>query len=267
MLNKSSYRAALLSSLLSAYAFSASGTIISDNFNDGVINSSFWNTMQYGGPTVAEKDGKAYLNMPANSHGVGPGYAPNGNLAAVNQFGAGFVTKYAYSGDFTLTVDYSLLAWPQANGTRFSLFMEKPGQVGGAERVSLSLADTWNPTPGQEVYLLGGNNFTGPNTSTADSIGSLKLVRQGSLLTGYYRNDPSSGWIFMGQAIVDSGATQLGFGVCSTEDLYSWQDVQLACDNFTMEYSGSAIPVPEPSTWVAGLGALGMLLAGAKFRR
>ncbi len=247
---------------------SSTAAILTDDFNDGTLNSSLWAVSEFGGPTITEKDGKAHCVMPSSSHGLGYNHiSPFGVVDPPNIFASYYVTQHSFAGNFDVVIDYSLLKWPQASGTRVSLFMDSGGLNTGAQRVSLSAADNWTSYAGADTYIFGGSLGLSGIVETLDSGGGLRLTRENDMVSGYYRNSQDGSWVMIGQFQTPSLDSHLGFAIFNTDELFSQQDVEVAFDNFNLNYDGTLNAVPEPTTWIAGVGSLAMFLWRMKRRK
>lgn len=240
-------RAALLTGgLLLPMLASALGIDYRDSFDGPALDSNWWTTGQTGDSTLALVDGRVVLTQGA-------------------QFGgASLALKPWIIGDFTATVDYTLLNWPANNQERLVLnaYASDDDQL-GLLRLSDTRYDTpypwfWPPdhSPG-EAYLFSSTVLGLP---TNDLTGTLRLQRQGDVVTGSFWN--GSGWTEAGHRQWAGEADVprlLGLGLFSTPELTT-AGVQVALDNFAL-----ITAVPEPQTWALWLA--GAALLGARGRR
>jgi hypothetical protein len=113
--------------------------------------------------------------MPAASNGV--------------EFGARLVSLFRLRGDFDIQVDFSLPQWPLYNGVRMAIALtDLYYDDYGVERSSLSASE---PLGAQEVYVADFGPYV--LVPTQDLSGKLRLVRSGSIQTGYYYG--GGGWV------------------------------------------------------------------------
>lgn len=230
-----------------------------DDFNDNVTDSSFWVGNAWGGCSIHEENGQVVCEIPGTSHGT------EGSLGGPTQFNAQYVSKNAYAGNFDIQIEYSLLTWPANNGVRLTLAMGVPGLNGATERVSLSDHDF---RPPGDAYLIGGNDWgTLGFVPTEDLTGKLRLVRVGSDLSGYYW--ANGRWVMIGDYKgMSTQPASLAFCAFSDDRVFGHQDVKVAFDNFVFSQDDPISSVPEPSTCLAGLSALGMMgLYGLRLRK
>ena len=99
--------------------------------------------------------------------------------------GAEYVSTFALHGDFTMDLDYTLKRWPAANGVRLGMGLRP---FVGVHRAS---TPEWGET---YTFIVGAPS----NVPTEDQRGTLRLVRKGGTLTGYYRSAPDRDWVLIG---------------------------------------------------------------------
>jgi hypothetical protein len=163
----------------------------------------------------------------------------------------GLVFKYPIKGDFTATVDYTLLNWPF--GT------ECGGWGGNGERVGIVTrsSDIWNAVirfSNWDVGELYGADFSGdrpdPWISTSDLKGKLRLSRSGNTFTGSYWDGSDYVLIHQGEYASDPGDQALELSIWPYS---ATPDVKVALDNFVLDApatpEGCAIPPATPISW------------------
>jgi hypothetical protein len=214
--------------LFSSPAYAAWAGNIVDTFDGASINTRLWRPFEESPhQRLSQQGGELRIQIDGGSHG-----------------GAGVRSKFSLMGDFDMTVDYRLIAWPEPNGVK--LGFEGPGgessdQVIIVNRVSWGPDDPQNP---KEVYFASfqdGAGGSGGQVPTADDHGTLKLSRVGSLLTGYFFNQATSQWQQI--ASYDYSATGFKEGVeitlwasASGSTAPIGQDSEIAFDNFQVSY-------------------------------
>jgi hypothetical protein len=206
-----------------------------DDFNDNTINHTLWVAHVTGsGPTIDETNQRVEITIPAASSG--------------ELFGAGYSSICKLRGDFDIHVDYELLVWPSANGVRMGL--SAGGRHGHMERVSFSSSDF--PVKPREVYLTHFDDGVHGITATSDLSGKLRLVRNGSMQTGYYFDSGSGNWIAIHSASVTTADTSFSIGAWSGDNCFANQKVKIAFDNLVVNRGevicpGTTTPTPSPT--------------------
>ena len=171
--------------MLLSIAFAGTAGAVSeiyDDFDDNSTNTALWNTRVYGsGPSISEVDQRFEITFPSNSADGSGGF-----------FSGEYASKCRLNGDFDVQVDYDLLDWPASNGVRVGL-----GTIGFTERVSFGSRDY--PLSPRESYLVHFDAVRGI-TATSHQSGTLRNVRNGNTLTGYYFN--SGAWVPISSATI-----------------------------------------------------------------
>lgn len=237
-------RAALGMLVLSSLLFvpHASAMVYADDFNDNIIDPTWWTVTTTGTSAIVAANGRVELTQGSTG------------FAAL-----GFVMPIV--GDFVVTVDYHLIDWPANNQERLVL-----NAYGGPtnQLVIERISDTqYDPGPQRtgEVYLTDfpGQGILG--TPTADRSGTLRLERSGDAVRGSFLD--GSGWNVIGTHFrVDEGSLARTMGMGLFAGNTTTTGVKVALDNFTV-YA----PVPEPQTYAllaGGLVLLGLRLRGRR---
>jgi hypothetical protein len=183
-----------------------------DSFDDDVTDPNLWTVDVRGvGPTIAERNGQVEMFFPAWS-----------NNGADIGFSASYISKEIFTGDFDLQVDFDCSDWPAGNGVRLGLSIApwfvtaRVSNVYGLDR--------------QEAYVLG--HYGGLTVlGTSDLSGSLRMVRKGAVLTGYYW-DQQRGWTVIGSGTGPSGYVYFAFSAWSSDAHFGGKPVSVAFDNF-----------------------------------
>lgn len=209
-----------------------------DDFDDNACDDTLWNVIESGGPYITETSQRLEITLPAESSG--------------DNFYAGYSSTHVLRGDFDVQVDYHLLTWPENNGVRMGLWIEKTPYTYTVERASYGTSDGFT----------AGDHYT---TNFADSIllsptgdadGTLRLVRTGSLFEGYWRNETSGDWVLSQSRQVNTvSAGEVMFMLKAWSHDYAFSDdlVVVAFDNFVINKGTVVPPGITPPAGVTGL--------------
>jgi hypothetical protein len=222
-----------------------------DGFDGTALDPNWWTSEVWGDSTLAVTGGRLVLTQ--------------GSSLRDGASGVGLAIKPLIVGDFTATVDYTLLTWTHANEERLVLnAFNTPADQLGLLRTS---APQYDPVVGRppgheegEVYLTA---FTGQGilgTPTDDRSGTLRLQRIGDTVTGSFR--AGLGWQVIGTYAVAGESLvgrSIGLGLFALPSQIT-AGTQVALDNFTLTTA-----VPEPQSWALWL--TGAALLGARARR
>ena len=157
---------------------------LADDFNDNFLNPGFWRVQDGIVGTVSETNQRLEM-MPTGPVGTG----------------VGIVSQWSLPGDFDVQVDYILLNWP-ANGSKGLQLRAESLGVGPTGPVSI--ARTALP---QETYLMDFADHV-ISTPTTDTSGTLRLVRSGATLSGYFRSSSTGGnWVLVSSGTVSTAPT------------------------------------------------------------
>jgi hypothetical protein len=214
-------------------------------------DAASWQPVVIGvGPTISTTGAQADVTIPASSHGDGVG----GPTWTATDFAAAYESTFSLRGDFDVTVAYNLIDWPSNNGMRIGIGI---APWYGSQRVSQVY---FGSPPGTDAYVFDAGGVTGV-TPTTDLSGQLRMARTGSSLAGYYWSAASQSWVLIGSGAVSPQDFGLAVSAWSGQGFFSSQAVQVSfsnlritADDFTTGVPPVDItPVPEPSTYLAGL--------------
>lgn len=163
-----------------------------DDFNDNFLNPALWSPTidPPGSGTIVETNQQ--LEMRAN-----PGPSSQGVMSSCG-----------VSGNFDLQVDFRLLIWPLNNRrtVRFAAQGLTTGPFGhvGVLRVSYD----------SELYQFRSESGV-VDITTSDASGTLRLVRMGTTVSGYYHN--GSNFVLIGSDSTDTNDTRVLLDFSSPE--------------------------------------------------
>ena len=195
--------------------------VFSDSLNGNSINPAVWKTQITGtGPVVAAVNQSIVTTLPSNSQ----------NDPIAQGFGGGSTSVCLLGGDFDMQVNFRLLLWPQSSGVRVGLLiMDAPSPA--VERVGWGSTEALG-TP-REVYLTHFADNPQGGTATSDLSGTLRMVRSGSLLTGYYLHAGVWVQIHTGPT-VNTGNIHFGFSAWSHNAIFLGQMIKVGFDHFVV---------------------------------
>jgi hypothetical protein len=124
------------------------------------------------------------------------------------------------SGNFDLRVDYEISG--SQSGVRAALIADGAGHV---ERTSLSKNDIY--TAG-EYYITNISGYVPGFVPTKDNKGSLRLMRNGNLMTSYYRSVGSSQWNAIYTQYVPTGDLPFALQVWTHDWAYAYQGAEVS---------------------------------------
>ena len=138
-----------------------------DSFDDGRDDTSIWHVLSQGaGVSSIEAGGRVVISVAADAVPFdGPGYR-----ALETHYG----TQCSFEGDYTISMEYQLLAWPLQNGFQVSL-------------ASFFSDDfIWRESrPWGESYFAFADGTFGA-VPTMDQAGSFRIVRSNGVVTASY---------------------------------------------------------------------------------
>lgn len=198
-------------------ALPASAAIVSDDFNDGVLNEGLWAFTGAGtGPTVEERDQRLEIRLPSTSTG--------------DLFYAGVRARSLFRGDLDVQVDFQALDYPLKNGVRIGIVIHHPGGAfASVQRTSLSEREAFSEP--REGYILDTGGPLGRHPG-GDLTGKLRLTRVGAVITGYYWDVEAGAWVPFASGMGPEEDVEIGLSVWSHDAAFGDQDVHVALDNF-----------------------------------
>jgi hypothetical protein len=145
---------------------------------------------------------------------------------------AGYTSRCQLRGDFDIQVSYTLVTWPDSNGTRVTLTTGW-----SVERTSLGPPKDYPGRP-REVYMVETNGSAKGMTATTHRSGALRLQRVGNTMYAYRLE--GSNWVLQHSAKAVSGDLSFSIVAWSEDALFTDQDVVAAFDDFVVT-SGSVV--------------------------
>jgi len=205
----------------------------------GVVYDDFtpkWRKFQVGSGTVLKMlRNRAEITLAADAEGTGADF-----------FSRGLTSTCVVSGNFDLRVSYRLLNWPNGNGVRAALFLGDPAQIDDETQGLFIERDSYSTADGgpREVYVFFAGGDIVQEVDAAHTLGQLRVVRDGSIVTGYYRHGAS--WVSLSS--IDLGTPEdLQFTILlySHDSVFADMRASAAFDNFnvvTGALKGEACP-------------------------
>jgi hypothetical protein len=217
-----------------ATGLAASAGSYSDNFNDGTIDSTYWNASTFDGSTLTPAKGRI-----AMVQGHGP----------VSGGGANLTFKYPLVGDFVADIDFTLINWPADNIGRCGFRCGALPNIGGLLNVARVSDATYGPYAYPEFY---GSKFSDSETAvigTSDQSGRLRTSRTGTTVAGFYWKDDA--WALIGSHTASGNTASIDLSISLWDFVTDTAGVKIAFDNFVLDAPGTSIPaVPEPTALV-----------------
>jgi hypothetical protein len=193
-----------------------------DNFDNGRVNTAFWDEMTGPGTgaSVEARDAELEIAVPGTS-------IPDqtGGLTR------GLRSRCLLYGNYDIQVDYRLLDWPDRNGVDVDFGVD-------FDRAMVR-SNGWGQ--GEQV----GAYFPPDSASTpvSDVAGSLRLTRRGSLITGWFRHNGD--WVALRTAtsVRDGSFVFLSVYTDSYRPAaFAHRDVRIAFDNFRISQGRLSCP-------------------------
>jgi hypothetical protein len=220
----------LIASMLVTVHMVTALPVFSDTLTENSINPSFWSTDVIGsGPAVAATNQTIIVTLPPNSV----------NDPSQQVFRGGLQSTCWLAGDFDMQVDFKLVVWPQSSGVRVGLFIPVP-PIDAVERVGFGPTEA--PGLPREVYLTNFADGVKGITGTVDLSGTLRMVRSGTSLAGYYLS--SGNWVLINVGpTVNTGDVRFGFAAWSHNALFGGQEAKVGFNNFIVNSGQLICPV------------------------
>lgn len=210
----------------------------SDDFNDNIIDLAKWYVHISDPLSSSVTEVNQQLEISLTSGNVGP------------VFNAGVQSTWQFEGDFDIQVDYRLLLWPPENEIRVGLtaydMNSQPAHSTGGhvERVG-------RPDPVWDVYLTHFQDGVHGITQTEVGEGSLRLVREGSDISGYYSDETTDGWALIHTGPCATERFVVSMGIWGHE---STPDVLVAFDNFVVNAGEIYTPIDQMIEFIKSMG-------------
>ncbi|MCK9374900.1 MAG: hypothetical protein M0P73_01995 [Syntrophobacterales bacterium] len=261
MSGKVHYKMALVATLLVAscllsasplLAVASMNTII-DDFNDNSINTSLWQAISSGtGFTVKETNQRLQIWIAGTTSGD-----------------AGYQSRWALRGDFDMQVDFTLLNWPSGNGVEVGLGLNKPLLTDLIAGVALFGDHTATDGTHYNQIYYGETSVAFGSTVETDIApgggGSFRITRTGNTIDCYYMGPTD--WINVAHSEDPSLALDAAFLLAcglNSGTIPGGLPVQIAFDNFQLQYD-QLVFIPLPSALLLlGSGLLGLGLSGLR---
>jgi len=219
------------------------GAILNDDFDDGTL-SPLWSA-RWGGPSsVVESGGQLNIDV-ATSSSYADGVARS---------------NFVLEGDFDVSIDFTDFGPGAAAPFRHS-YLHFVGTDSAQMRGIVRINDLAGAGRSYNMYLPSyGIDY---EVATTDTSGSLRIVREGSIFTGYYHD--GSAWVSLGSGSAWTEATSVNLGAGSDSP---YPGVSVSFDNFQAT-ANQITSVPEPSAFVmlGALGGLGLIAARRRRKR
>lgn len=190
---------------------------ISDDFASGPTSPPLWVSDTLGaGVRMSQVDGHLEMTMAAEA-------TPDQTWNAI----AGhYSTACAFTGDFDVSVEYTLLNWPAANSAVIALDVSFVDDVVNLVRKSL-------PNGGQELYAFGAPSDEYREAATDDMAGGFRMTRVGDVITAFYRENGQ--WVKFASTN-RAGAVRLRPTLYANGADFAHKDVAIAFDNFSVRF-------------------------------
>lgn len=213
----------------------AGAAVLTEDFDDNVLNANLWTPTTYGDLTqLEERNQRLEIVFPREE-------------LDFHLLSGQYRSKFLLRGDYDIQLDFVLL-----NGTQFSnggVWMEAFDGIGCGNC---------------ELYGTG-YSFGNWRATTTDSAGKLRLVRVNRTTTGYYCRGAE--WISLGSQPTVTGDVTVRFGYSNRDSLLVGSPLSIALDNFVVNEGEIVWPVPEPSNILALICGLGGLVATVSRKR
>ena len=158
-------------------------------------------------------------------------------------FSGSYFSTCRLTGDFDVTADFILPAFPAGNGVRVGLMLNTSPRNGVGFDSSWAAMEVLSQTDGTTAYGADFSNYgaEGAMTTTGDWQGKLRLVRSGGRLTGYYWDAVHASWVSaLTTATYTTAPVHFGLTAWSHESYFGGMKTRTAFDNARIE-SGTCV--------------------------
>ncbi len=213
---------------------------LTDDFNGPSLNFGLWKRWSTGKlslSNISQTSGQLQVNISFPEP-----------LNLWDSFAGGVKSKFLLAGDFDMQVDFSLLTWPYHDGLKVQLAAYLPPVIADVERIGSSAGNIDRFV----TNLLGNISTIYPGLSSDSALsGTMRLVRTGNQVTGFYMDPATSGnWVQIGTYTSPSLAIAMPvyLSVFSTASGDGFQGVPalVAFDNFRVQYTKVIWQRPVP---------------------
>ncbi len=187
---------------------------IADDFEDPAFDFGRWQLATHGaGVDLAERDGQLEFSIVPEAV-TDPGY--------VDQR---YATQCLLTGNFDARIQFSLLAWPKANGAYVMLGVYYPPPNEAFWHISRQGQPTTGGSEGYSSQVGSDDGFV----QTADLAGALRVRRESGILTTYYRF--RGAWVRLAAASAPGPALAI-LSFSTNAEQFGHQAASGAFDNF-----------------------------------
>lgn len=198
-----------------------------------------WLSPAYGSGTITEDFTNNHYNTNLWSlwdtgQGVSAQVISNRLEGTVSGIGYGGLSGWGFTliGDFEVRVDFTLINWPENNRTQLTLGTYN---LSPDELFHVGRGGDYNPKEVYFTYIM--NNYHNTAVTGPTSNGTLRMVRTGNKMEGFYWN--GTGWQSIGSVTDASLGTRvavfLGFGPLGND--YSGISAKSAFSNIQIDYT------------------------------
>jgi len=201
---------------------------LTDNFTDPDVDAMWGPSKSGPGIDMAEQNGELEVWVPTD-----PAPDPGKGIGEIYWAGCAVI------GDFDAKVDYRGVNWPAGDGLRLTLLASVSSLV---RTFAIARVGGHADGFGGEAYETDVHADT--RVHTADTHGSLRLVRRKGVLRAYYRYRARN-WVLLGTKKVKGQAT-LGLSFSSDDPPWGGKPAHASFDNFKAVVAGVDCPAGTP---------------------